>query len=288
MNKIVAEGPNTDQIEFWNGLAGDNWVQYQKELDAMIEGIGQDALARAAIQPGERVLDAGCGCGQTTIDISRRVGTSGAAKGIDISAPMVAHARSRAAEAGLSNISFENADAETHKFEQGQTDLLFSRFGVMFFNDPAAAFRNLGSTLTSGGRVAFACWRQPDENLWLVLPSKAAGAHVELPPRPAPEDPSPFAFSNPDRVKGILTEAGFHDISLEQRDGPLQLGGPNTLDGAVRFALNVGPAANACVNADAATVKNVIDSVHSALEPYYTGTAVELPSSAWIVTARKP
>jgi SAM-dependent methyltransferase len=288
MNKIVAAGPNTDQIEYWNGLAGDRWVQLQKELDAMISAVGRDAMARAEIAEGERVVDIGCGCGETTLEIARRVGPSGAVTGIDISAPMVEHARSRAAEDGLANARFENADAETHKLMEEGVDLLFSRFGVMFFDDPTVAFKNLASTLRPGGRMTFVCWRAPDENPWLLIPSKAAGAHLELSPRPGPEDPSPFAFANPDRVTGILTGAGFTDIALERRDGPLLLGGPNTLDGAVRFSLNIGPASIPCANADAATVEKVVESVRGALEPYYTGSAVELPSSAWIVTARKP
>ena len=287
MNKIVAAGPNTDQIKYWNGLAGDRWVQFQKELDSMISGLGRDAMARAKIVGGERVIDVGCGCGETTLEIARRVGLSGAVTGVDISAPMTEHALSRAAEAGVANVRFENADAETHAFADEGVDLLFSRFGIMFFDNPAVAFKNLGSTLKPGGRITFVCWRQPDENPWLLLPAKAASAHLDLPPRPGPEDPSPFAFADPDRVRGILTEAGFSDITLEQRDGLLLLGGPNTLDGAVRFAMNVGPASTPYDQADAETREKVAGSVRSALEPYFTGSAVEFPSSAWMVIARK-
>lgn len=287
MNKIAATGPNTDQIKFWNGQAGETWVQHQEELDAMIGGIGAEVLARAQIQDGESVLDVGCGCGQTTLEIGRRVGQSGEVTGADISAPMIEHARARAVQANLSNVEFEVTDAETHPFASAAADLVFSRFGIMFFKNPVAAFTNLASALKPGGRLAFVCWRQPDENLWLVLPSKAAGGHVELPPRPEPDQPSPFAFANPDRVTSILTDAGFTEIALEQRDGPLKLGGPNTLDGAVNFAINVGPAADAYAHADGATRAKVVDSVRGSLEPFYTGSAVEMPSSAWIVTARK-
>lgn len=287
MNKIAATGPNTDQIEFWNGLTGGNWVQYQEELDAMINDIGQDALARAQVQEGERVLDVGCGCGTTTMEMARRVGPSGAVTGVDISAPMIELAQSRAAQAGLTNVQFQVADAEAHSFKDGSIDLLFSRFGIMFFGNPVAAFTNLASALKPGGRLTFACWRQPEDNLWLVLPSKAAGAYVELPPRPEPDQPSPFAFANPDRVTSILSDAGFTDISLEQRDGNLKIGGPNTLAAAVNFAINMGPAAVACAEADAATVEKVAGAIRETLEPFYTGSAVEMPSSVWIVTATK-
>jgi SAM-dependent methyltransferase len=285
MTTIAALGPNADQIEFWNGLTGDRWVQHQNALDAMISGIGNDALARADVQQGERILDIGCGCGQTTLELARRVGPSGSVTGIDISAPMLEHARSRAD--GIENVNFENADAETHTFADGGFDLLFSRFGVMFFNDPVAAFRNLGSLLKPGGRLAFACWRQPEDNLWLVLPTKAAGEHVEMPPRPGPEDPSPFAFADEGRLQKILTEAGFSDVTLQRRDGALKLGGPNTLEGAVQFALSVGPATNALQGVDSGTLEKVIDSVREVLEPHFTGSAVEMASSVWIVSASR-
>jgi SAM-dependent methyltransferase len=201
---------------------------------------------------------------------------------------MLEWARKRADNAGISNIQFANADAETHDFGDDKFDLLFSRFGVMFFNDPVAAFSNLGSVIKSGGRLTFVCWRPPEDNPWLVMPAKAAGEHVEMPPRPGPEEPSPFAFANPDRVKHILTSAGFENVALEQRDGDLQIGGPGTVDDAARFALTVGPAATPVAEADAATVEKAFQSVRELIAPHHTGTAVEMPSSVWIVTATRP
>ncbi len=159
MNVLSPTGPNSDQIEFWNGLAGERWVRHQNELDAMIGGIGDDVLARAQISEGERVLDVGCGCGHTTLEIARQVGKSGSVTGIDISAMMLDHARTRADAAGVENVEFLNADAATQQFPETGFELLFSRFGVMFFSDPVAAFKNLASAIKPGGRLAFACWR---------------------------------------------------------------------------------------------------------------------------------
>jgi SAM-dependent methyltransferase len=287
MSTIVAAGPNSDQIEYWNGMAGARWVTHQEKLDASIGGIGADAMSRAQVKEGERVVDVGCGCGHTTLDIAHQVGTSGKVLGVDISTPMLDLARSRMDDAEINHVHFANADAETHKFDDDQFDLLFSRFGVMFFGDPVAAFRNLGSVLGSGGRLVFVCWRSPEDNPWLVQPAKVAGEHIELPPRAGPGEPGPFAFADPDRVKRILASAGFDNIELEQRDGDLQLGGPQSLDDAVDFALKLGPSAMPLAEADAETAETVIQSVRTFLEPHYTGSAVEMPSSAWIVTASR-
>src|SRR5262249_6517301 len=149
----------------------------------------------------ERVLDVGCGTGQTSIELARRAGPGGAVTGIDISAPMLARARARAADAGARTVTFLDADAQTHRFDPASLDVCFSRFGIMFFAAPDAAFANLRSALRPAGRLAFVCWQSMRDNPWMLVPLMAAAAHITLPPPPAPDAPGPFSFADADRVR---------------------------------------------------------------------------------------
>ena len=144
---------NSDMTEYWNDQAGPNWVRYQRQLDGQIHALGEIAMDRAALQPGQRVLDIGCGCGDSALGLGRRVGKSGAVLGVDISAPMLDHARQRAAQEPELNLRFEQVDAQTHEFPHAGFDHAFSRFGVMFFDDPVAAFGNIRSALKETGRL---------------------------------------------------------------------------------------------------------------------------------------
>src|SRR5881628_2723223 len=161
-------------------------------------------MERARIGAGERVIDIGCGCGDTTIALARRVGPAGLVLGIDVSAPMLARAADAAREAGVAHVRFEHADAQTHRFPAQAFDVLYSRFGVMFFSDPAAAFGNLRTALRPGGRLGFVCWQAVPENPWIAVPLEAAAQHMALPPPPAPGAPGPFSFADPERVRRIL------------------------------------------------------------------------------------
>src|SRR2546425_11062457 len=215
---------NAEQIRYWNEAAGPKWVVFQKVIDAQIAPLGERAMDRAGIAPGERVIDVGCGCGGTTIALGGRVGPAGLVFGIDISAPMLERAAETARAAGLTNVRFENADAQTHRLSPGAFDIVYSRFGVMFFADPVAAFANLRAALRSGGRLAFVCWQALRQNPWLFLPLQAAAQHLTLPPPPAPHPPGPFAFADPERAPGILARAGVDDIVLDERPATLTLG----------------------------------------------------------------
>ncbi|MDF2901645.1 MAG: SAM-dependent methyltransferase, partial [Phenylobacterium sp.] len=190
---------NADQIAYWNNAAGETWAALQDRLDRQIEPLGLRAIEAGAPQPGERVLDIGCGCGQTSFELARRVGPSGRVLGVDISAPMLEVARQRAAGAAA-NVSFIEADAQTHAFQNGGFDLAISRFGVMFFDDPTAAFRNIGAALRPGGRLSFVCWRPMLENAWMATPLFAAMPLLPPLPPPDPAAPGPFAFADPERV----------------------------------------------------------------------------------------
>lgn len=284
---LASEGPNAEQITYWNEQ-GQKWVGLQAQLDAQLRPLGVLAMQRASIGTGEQILDVGCGCGETTLDLARQTGPRGAVVGADISAPALVRARQRADEAGLDNVRFENADAQTCAFAPGSFDLVFSRFGVMFFSDPVAAFANLRRALRPGGRLAFVCWQSVQQNQWMMIPLAALAAHVELPPPPAPGTPGPFAFADADRVRGILTHAGFEAITFEAFDERLVVGGGGSLDQAVEFMLQIGPVAAVLRAAGDASRAAVAAAIHTAVAPFVSPQGVQMAAAAWIVTARRP
>ena len=283
---LAAMGPNAEQIEYWNDKSGPKWVEHQEMLDTQIGPIGEEAMARAKIQPGERVLDVGCGCGQTSLQLAERVAPRGHVTGVDISGVMLARARERAAAASVSGVEFQLADAQTTSFARS-FDLVFSRFGVMFFADPVAAFTNLRRALAPRGRLAFACWQQLDRNPWMMVPMGAAAKHVPLPPPPPPGAPGPGSLADPERVARILDQAGFRDVSLEALETKVRVAGGGGVEAATRFLLEgVGPTSQAMREASASAMEAVTRAVQTALEPYLTPRGVELGASVWIVTAR--
>jgi len=281
-----AAAPNAAQIEYWNTVSGPKWVALDDVINAQIEPMGEAALGRAEVRADDRVIDVGCGCGPTSLELARR-SARGRVTGVDISGPMLERARERAEEAGLSHLSFERADAQTHAFEPGGADLVFSRFGVMFFADPVAAFANLGRALASDGRLVFACWQGIGDNPWMRVPVAAVAQVVEMPggPPPDPHAPGPFAFADRARTEKILTDAGFADVEIEPAVRKLALGTGMGFDETIDFVLQMGPASAVLGEADDATRKRAHDAVSAALEPYYEGDAVRIEAAAWIVRA---
>ena len=282
---MKADGPNAQQIEYWNEQAGRQWVEGKAGIDGLIEPLGLAAIERAAPVPGERVLDVGCGTGQATLELARRVGAQGRVVGVDISAPMLERARQDASAEGLSQLSFANADAQTRAFDE-RFDLIYSRFGVMFFEDPTAAFANLRSALARGGRVVFLCWQGVDRNAWAREPIIAVSKHVEMPPPPEPGAPGPFSFSDGQRVRAILEGAGFGEVSLEAHEQALVLGGGMGIDAAVEQLLRVGPASRLLAEASDEVKRAAAVSVREVLESRVGADGVTLDSACWIVSAR--
>jgi len=284
MSPLAASGPNAEQITFWNEGAAPKWIRYQRELDEQLRSLGKRAMDRAEVRAGEQVLDVGCGCGGTTIDLASRVGARGRVVGIDISTPMLEHAESRVRQAGIGNVEFLNADVQTHDFAAANFDVAYSRFGVMFFGDPARAFANLRRALRPGGRLAFVCWQPLDRNPWMAVPLAAASRVIALQPPPGPETPGPFSFGDPDRVRRILREAGFDEVTLEPHEEILTPGGGSGLDQAVEFLVQMGPTGAALRQNPAATPR-VKAAVEAALKPFHTDAGVRLASASWIVGA---
>jgi SAM-dependent methyltransferase len=277
--------PNAGMIEGWNDAVGKTWALLHERLDRQIEPIGRAAMARARFQPGERVLDIGCGCGEASLEIADKV-APGEVLAVDISAMLLDIARQDATARGARNVRFLETDAQTHAFAR-EFDVLFSRFGVMFFDDPQGAFANLRRALKPGGRLAFCCWRGPAENLWLSLPIRAVG--TLLPPLPPsdPNAPGPMAFADSDRLRRILSAAGFSDIAIEPLD--LRIGGDGLEDSAF-LALRMGPLGAALRQLVASDeLKAKVDSaLREALTPYLEDGVVKLPAAVWIVSARSP
>lgn len=277
----------SDQTEFWNEH-GNTWVVWQERLDRQIAPYGRLALDALAPKPGEAILDVGCGCGDTLLALAERVGAEGRVVGLDVSAPMLARARERVAEAGASQVTILEGDAAKASLEPESFDAMFSRFGVMFFDEPAQAFSNFHTALRPGGRLAFVCWRGPQDNPWITVPMAAVATLLEFPPPPPPGSPGMLSLADQARVRGILTEAGFTNIALRSEDLAMVPGG-GSLDGAVEMFMEIGPVAAALrtSEADSATRQRVEDAVRQAFATQGGGEQVELGSGCWLVTARR-
>jgi SAM-dependent methyltransferase len=283
MDPALAHDQNADQIAYWNGPGGQHWTDRQQAQDTLLAPISALLLDRAKARPSDRIVDVGCGCGATSIAFAQTAGPTGHVLGIDISAPMLARAR-QIAPAGLP-VDFVLADATVYPFEPASIDLLVSRFGVMFFAEPALSFANMHGALRPSGRLAFACWREPRENPWLMTPLRAVYDHVPKLPQLGPEDPGPFAFASEARVNRILREAGFSGIAMEPCDLSLDVAGGRGQDAAVEAALEIGPAARALDGQPTDVIAAATVSIREALKPFARGQAVPLPASVWIVTA---
>lgn len=277
--------PNREQAEHWNSAEGaGRWIAHQASHDRMLEPFLPMILDGARISAGERVLDVGCGCGATT-RAAAALARPGQVTGVDLSSAMLARGAADAQSAGLSNISFLEGDAQIHRFEPAGFDVIISRFGVMFFDDPVAAFTNLRQAARPHGRLAFACWQPMTANDWLLVPSAALAEHVP-PPDPVPADaPGMFALADPDRTRGILSTAGWTEIGITPARTPILVGGAPTIDDAVEF-LRTGSTGRAMLaNADPGTERRALASVRAALQPHADKEGVHLNAAVWLVTA---
>jgi SAM-dependent methyltransferase len=272
----------------WQELAGQRWAELQERTDAQLDPLGRAAIELVAPQRGERVLDVGCGAGQSTLELSELVGSTGSVIGLDISEPLLARAGQRVNAGGHANVKLVLGNAATERFEQ-PFDLIFSRFGVMFFDDPVAAFAHLRQSLRPSGRLGFVCWQPIELNAWAHAPLQAVRALAPERPLPAllePGKPGPFYFSDPTFVRGVLERAGFVDVRCEAREAVVAISGARTLDEAVDYSLQIGPAARFIVEAEGLSEARVREAIADALRPHLSTQGVLAPARTWLVTAR--
>jgi ubiquinone/menaquinone biosynthesis C-methylase UbiE len=288
MERVVTS--NEEAIEAWNGVLFERFVQFRDVLTGGLGAQGAVALEVTKPQPGERVLDIGCGFGDASQQIAALVGPSGSVHGVDAGERFVGVAAEEAQAAGLDNVTFEVADVEATAFDD-RYELAFSRFGTMFFANPVAAMRHVHGALVPGGRLCMVVWRQKAENDWMYRVEQAVEQFVE-----EEEDsdeptcgPGPFSMANADTTSGILMAAGFERISLMRSDKPYRIG--RDLDAAVALALAIGPAGEVMrlAGEDAVRLRPQIEAaVRDQLAPLDTPEGVIATSSTWIVSAHKP
>jgi SAM-dependent methyltransferase len=275
---VDVDASNVGQAESWHS-GGRFWADHADHFDTAVR-VHHDTLMRAgAIQPGDQVLDVGCGAGQTTLDAARMAPT-GAALGVDLSDALLEVARTRAAQQGVGNATFLRADAQIHRFGDGRFDLVLSRTGAMFFGDPAAAFANLARALRPGGRLALITWQAPERNEWIQVISGALAAGRQLPAPPL-DAPGPFSLADPERVRALLTGAGFAGVELDPLQAPMWFGA-DAAD-AEQFILGAnGWMLDGLDDAGRDRAQRALrDVVHAHAGP----DGVTFASAAWLVTA---
>jgi SAM-dependent methyltransferase len=281
MPQIPETSSNAAQIEYWNAAAGEAWAQFQETLDRQVELLGLAAIDALCPREGEHIIDIGCGCGQTSLALAARVRPTGSVVGVDISQPMLDVALRRPRSTDL-QVTFRKLDAQTGDLGPGLFDAAFSRFGVMFFGDPVAAFANIRASLKPEGRLAFVCWRPLNENPWMQAPLQAA---LPLLPPVAPPDPTapgPFAFADSSRVRSILANSGFDAVTINPFDA--DVGGAD-LEQTLKLALGIGPLGRA-LREHPELADKVVDAVRDVLSKYFTSDGVRMPAAVWIVLAR--
>jgi SAM-dependent methyltransferase len=278
---------NEEQKEHWNSEEASHWVAHQLRYDTMLTPFGDRLLGAAQISRSDRVLDVGCGCGATTLAAGRRAVT-GKATGLDLSKSMLAVGRHHASDEHLDNVSFVAGDAQTYKFPDGGFDVAISRFGVMFFDDPEAAFLNVAGALAPGGRLAFVCWQDLLSNPFIAVPGLAIAEHIALPDLGPPGAPGMFALADPVRIQSLVSGAGLVEVVIEPLAEEILLGGGGTLAEAVEFLRHGGMGRAVLGGADEATQDRAVTAVRHALAPYVTDEGVRIGTAAWLVTARHP
>ncbi len=276
---------NRDQAEFWSSRAP-TWISLEHRLETTAGAPGRMAMERLDPRPGQRILDLGCGTGPTTVELAARVRPGGAVVGVDIAYEMLVRARERAADEGLENVDFLHADVQAGDLGAGEYDGAFSRFGVMFYSDPVAAFTNVRGRLRPGGRLAFVCWQGVFANEWMLVPGMAVMSVTgTAPPMPAPGEPGPFSLCDADRVLSILGDAGFTDIEAIPHSDFVAVSEAEIPDYA-SAALEVGAAREALSEADDATREKAYEAVVEALQAKADDGEVRLTRGVLIVTGK--
>lgn len=282
-------GQVNEYVEFWNDTLADKFERYREILMNGLSLHSRVPLARLEVSPGSRILDVGCGWGDTALALARMTGPQGSVMGLDCVDRFLEKGRRDAADAGLTNVEFVDADVETYPFKP-EYDLCFSRFGMMFFQNPVAAMRNIRKALRPGGRLVFIVWRDIEDNPWLGVPKQVV---LDFLPPPGEDartcGPGPFSMANRDVVTKQLEIAGFADAQFERTDGPVIVG--DSVENAMRFQLALGPAGEVFREAgeEAERRRDEIEqALRNVLAPFEEQGRIVMPSSSWTITARNP
>lgn len=277
----IAQPADGEQSKLWNGASGQAWIDMQPVLDRMYEPFEALLVETCKDAASRSVLDVGCGPGGTTLAIARALGDSGVCTGVDISAPMIAMARARAAQAGCP-AAFLCADAQTHAFGHAQFDRIVSRFGVMFFEDPVRAFANLRRAATRDAALRFIAWRSAEENPFMTLAERTAAPMLPNLPKRQPNMPGQFAFAEQQRMRALLDGGGWAHVAI----GPIDVSCSMPETQLVSYLTRLGPVGRVLQDVDPRTRTDVIDAMRAAFEPFVYGDDVRFTAACWDVSAR--
>lgn len=282
MSDVPIASSNDEQIGYWNAMAGPVWARHQQQLDRQLAPLGAEAMRVLAPASGEHIVDIGCGCGDSALQLAAHVGRGGSVVGVDISEPMLDVARRRLPPDGAVQPEFRRLDAQTDDLGRQVFDAVFSRFGVMFFSNPVVAFGNIRAALQPQGRLTFVCWRPLPDNPWMAAPMAAAAPLLPPAPPMDPIAPGPFAFADDARVRFILQSAGFADVRISPFDTRIGGGG---LEDTVNLTLGVGPLGRV-LRDHVRLVDAVAGAVREAIRSFETPQGVLMPAAVWVVSAR--
>jgi SAM-dependent methyltransferase len=274
---------NLEQAEFWSKQAP-AWLELEDQLEEVGGPPGELAMDRLELLPGQRVVDLGCGSGRTTLELAARVGPGGGVVGVDISAEMLARGHQRAARLGAGNVEFLHADAQVHDFGEACFDAAYSRFGVMFFTDPVAAFANVRRALRPGGALSFVCWQGVFENEWMLIPGAAVAAVTgSLPQMPAPDEPGPFSLADPGRVRAVLGAAGFGSSVITPHSDHVAIS-EDRIPEAALASVRAGAVRQALREADDQTRQRALTAIETALRGRLRDGEVRLSRGVLLIT----
>ena len=280
------EDKNIKQKQFWSGAGGDVWVDKQREMDIMLNPLGERAIQGLDLSGEKKILDIGCGCGATTLEIAKAV-TQGEVIGVDISEPMLERATKTASDMMLNNTSFQVKDVQVDEMPRSYFDIAFSRFGVMFFEDPFEAFKNINHSLKDNGQLSFVCWQHASLNPWQSLSIQVIKEFLDL-PAPAPKSPGPFAFEDKSYINEILTESGFRDIEIKDNQEDIVMFSGKSIREACEDYLTINPVVTEMLkNSPTELREEILEALIGKFSDFHNNEGLLFPSATWIVTAKK-
>ena len=280
------EDKNIKQKQFWSGAGGDVWVDKQREMDIMLNPLGERVIQGLDLKEETKILDIGCGCGATTLEIAKLV-NQGEVIGVDISEPMLERATQTASDMALTNISYQVKDVQVDEMPNNYFDIAFSRFGVMFFEDPFEAFKNINHSLKDNGQLSFVCWQHASLNPWQSLSIQVIKEFLDL-PAPPPKSPGPFAFEDKSYIEEILNASGFRDIEIKDNQEDIVMFSGKSIREACEDYLTINPVVTEMLkNSPSELREEILEALIGKFSNYHKDDGLLFPSATWIVTAKK-